>query len=180
LDLERTIKVVADVASGAEAVRCTLDLAPDVAVLDLEMPQLDGLEAARQILLRRPEQAIVLLTRHARPGVLRRALKAGIRGFAVKSIDPSQLAGIISDVASGMRYVDPALSAAAMLDDCPLSNREIEVLNLTLKGLTVREMAKLTFLASGTVRNYLSSAISKTGTTSRLAAARAARARGWL
>lgn len=180
LDLEPDIEVVADVEDGAEAIRYALDLEPDVVVIDLEMPNVDGLEAAREIRRSRPEQAIVLLTRHARPGVLRRALKEGVRGFAAKSIDPSRLARIISDVAGGLRYVDPEISAAAMVEDCPLSEREIDVLLLTLKGLSISEMSTQTFLAVGTVRNYLSSAISKTGTASRLRAAHVARARGWL
>ena len=127
-----------------------------------------------------PGQAIILLTRHARPGVLKRALKVGIRGFLAKTVDPERLAQVIGDVNSGLRYIDSEISTAAMIDDCPLSERELDVLRLTLDGRSVREMSAELHLASGTVRNYLSSAIQKTGAASRHEAARRARERSWV
>ncbi len=180
--LERSgrIEVVAEVADGAQAILATRRLMPEVVLMDFEMPKVDGIEASSAILRANPQQNIVMLTRHARPGVLRRALRVGVTGFVPKSIDPARLVDIVCDTAAGHRYIDPEVSSAAMTDDCPLSEREIEVLRLTDEGLTVREMANLIHLAPGTIRNYLSSALSKTSTSSRLAAMRVAKARDWL
>jgi len=180
LDLEDNLQVVAQAENGLDAVAAASTHHPDVVLLDLEMPGMDGIDAATAILRERPDQAIVLLTRHGRPGVLRRALKAGIRGFVAKSIDPERLARIIVDVHGGARFIDSEISMAAMIDDCPLTDRELDVLRLTLDGLSVREMGNSLHLAAGTVRNYLSSAMQKTATASRHEAARAARERSWL
>jgi two-component system response regulator DesR len=180
LDLEDGIDVVGQADNGRDAVRLARELEPDVVLLDLEMPGLDGIDTASEILGLRPGQAIVLLTRHGRPGVLRRALKAGIRGFVGKTVDPTRLAQIIGDVNAGLRYIDSEISTAAMMDDCPLTERELDLLRLTSEGLTVREMASRLHLASGTVRNYLSSAMHKTGASSRHDAARRATERQWL
>ncbi|GAB2983799.1 response regulator transcription factor [Frigoribacterium salinisoli] len=180
LELDGGVVVVAQAADGTEAVALTARHRPDVVLLDLEMPGLDGVEAAGAILAERPEQAVVLLTRHGRPGVLRRALAAGVRGFLPKSIDPDELVRVVGHVHSGRRWIDPEISAAAMMDDCPLTDRELEALRLTAEGLSVREMSARLHLAQGTLRNYLSSAMSKTGSGSRHAAARVARERSWL
>ena len=180
LDLEDGIEVVAQADNGETAITLTLETSPDVVLLDLEMPGLDGIDTASRILQERPGQPIILLTRHGRPGVLKRALKAGIRGFLGKTVDPERLAQIIVDVYDGKRYIDSEISTAAMIDDCPLSERELDVLRLTLDGLSVREISLSLHLASGTVRNYLSSAMQKTGTASRHEAARRARERSWV
>ena len=180
LELEEGITVVAQADNGTDAAALARELSPDVVLLDLEMPGLDGIETAARILEHRPGQPIILLTRHARPGVLKRALAAGIRGFLGKTVDPSRLALIIADVHAGQRYIDSEISMAAMMDDCPLTERELDVLRLTTDGLSVREMSATLHLASGTVRNYLSSALQKTGTSSRHEAARRARERNWL
>lgn len=180
LDLEDTIEVVAQATNGPDAVALVSEFEPDVVLLDLEMPGLDGIDATIAILAQRPGQAIILLTRHARPGVLKRALKAGIRGFLAKTVDPERLAQVIGDVNSGLRYIDSEISTAAMIDDCPLTDRELDVLRLTLDGRSVREMSSELHLASGTVRNYLSSAMQKTGASSRHEAARRARERSWV
>jgi len=180
LDLGDGIEVVAQAGDGAEAVRLAGEHEPDVVLLDLEMPGMDGIDAATEILARRPEQAVVLLTRHARPGVLRRALSAGVRGFVPKSIDPDELERVIVQVHGGRRYIDADISAAAMMDDCPLTERELDTLRLTAEGLSVREMSARLHLAPGTVRNYLSAAMQKTGSSSRHGAARVARERSWL
>jgi len=180
LDLTDEIEVVAQASDGVEAVALALRHEPDVVLLDLEMPGLDGVEAARQILEQRPDQAVVLLTRHGRPGVLKRALAAGVRGFLPKSVDPDELARVVVHVHGGRRWIDADISAAAMIDDCPLTERELDALRLTTEGFSVREIGARLHLASGTVRNYLSSAMQKTGTSSRHAAARTARERSWL
>lgn len=185
LELEGDLEVVAQAENGATAVKLAAEHEPDVVLLDLEMPGpdftgIDGIDTASAILAARPSQAIILLTRHARPGVLKRALRAGVRGFVSKSIEPARLATVIADVHGGARYIDSEISTAAMIDDCPLSDRELDVLRLTADGLSVREISTDLHLAAGTVRNYLSSAMQKTGTSARHEAARAARERGWL
>lgn len=180
LDMSEALAIVAQASDGAEAVALAAEHDPDVVLLDLEMPRLDGLEAARRIIARRPEQAVVLLTRHARAGVLRTALAAGVRGFVPKSVDPGELERAIVHVHGGRRWIDADISAAAMMDDCPLTDRELDVLRLTTEGLSVREIGDRVHLASGTVRNYLSSAMQKTGAPSRHVAARIATERGWL
>lgn len=180
LDLEEGIEVVAQADNGADAVTLTRTHDPDVVLLDLEMPGLDGIEAATEILRERPERAVVLLTRHGRPGVLKRALAAGVRGFVGKSIEPERLALVIADVHAGRRYIDSDISLAAMMDDCPLTDRELELLRLTESGRSVREMSAALHLAPGTVRNYLSAAMQKTGAASRHEAARRARERAWI
>lgn len=185
LDLEDGLSVVAQADNGEDAIRLAAELEPDVVLLDLEMPGadgtgIDGIDTAAAILAARPSQAIILLTRHGRPGVLRRALHAGVRGFLGKTVEPERLAAIIADVHAGHRYIDSEISTAAMMDDCPLTERELDVLRLTTEGLSVREMGLRLHLASGTVRNYLSSAMQKTMTASRHEAARTARERSWL
>lgn len=180
LDLEDGIEVVAQADNGTDAVALTRRHDPDVVLLDLEMPGLDGIAAATEILRERPDRAIVLLTRHGRPGVLKRALAAGVRGFVGKSIEPERLALVIADVHAGRRYIDSDISLAAMMDDCPLTDRELELLRLTAQGRSVREMSAALHLASGTVRNYLSAAMQKTGAASRHEAARRARERSWI
>lgn len=180
LDLEEGIQVVAQAENGADAISLAEEHQPDVVLLDLEMPGLDGIDTAAVILQARPEQAIILLTRHARPGVLKRALRVSIRGFLAKTVEPDRLAQIITDVHAGRRYIDSDISTAAMMDDCPLTDRELDVLRLTTEGYSVREMSGRLHLASGTVRNYLSTAMQKTGAASRHEAARRARERSWL
>ena len=185
LDLEDGIEVVAQADNGRDAIRLAVEVEPDVVLLDLEMPGadgtgIDGIDTAAAIIDARPSQAIILLTRHGRPGVLRRALHAGVRGFLGKTVEPERLAAVIADVHAGHRYIDSEISTAAMMDDCPLTERELDVLRLTTEGLSVREMGLRLHLASGTVRNYLSSAMQKTATGSRHEAARVARERNWL
>jgi two-component system, NarL family, response regulator DesR len=180
LDLEEDLTVVAEAATSTEAVRQARTHRPDIAVLDLEMPPTDGLHAAEEIRAELPTR-IILVTRHARPGVLRRALATGISGFVPKTTPASRLAEIIRDVASGHRYVDPDIAASALTeDDCPLTDRELDVLRVARTGGSIDEIAQEVHLASGTVRNYLSSAMTKLGVRSRHAAAHRAWEEGWI
>ncbi|MGE2736972.1 response regulator transcription factor [Mycolicibacterium vaccae] len=180
LPLEGDITVVAEAVDGADAVRTTLSHQPDVLVIDLEMPGVDGLAAVADIRRVLPDQRILMLTRHARPGVLRSALKLGVQGFASKSAEPGHLAEIIAALHEGRRWIDQDVSAAAIVDDCPLTDREIDVLRVTSQGYSVAEIAAQLHLAQGTVRNYLSSAMQKTQTRTRHEAARYAREHDWL
>ncbi len=180
LPLEGDITVLAEAADGAQAVAATLAHRPDVLVIDLEMPGVDGLEAVADVRRTIPGQVVLMLTRHARPGVLRRALKLGIQGFASKSAEPAHIASVIAALADGRRWIDQDVSAAAIVDDCPLTDREIDVLRVTRDGYSVAEIAARMHLAQGTVRNYLSSAMQKTQTRTRHEAARYAREHDWL
>lgn len=180
LPLEGDITVLAEAEDGAAAVAAVLEHQPDVLVIDLEMPGTDGLEALAELQRRRPEQTVLMLTRHARPGVLRRALKLGVRGFVSKSAEPSHIAEVIEALSQGRRWIDPDVSALAVVDDCPLTDREIDVLRETSEGYSVAHIASRVHLAEGTVRNYLSAAMQKTQTRTRHDAARYARERDWL
>ena len=180
LPLEGDIAVVAEAADGVEAVEATRTHRPDVLVIDLEMPGTDGMAAVTEIRRTLPDQVILMLTRHARPGVLRSALKLGVQGFASKSAEPAHIAAVIDALRRGRRWIDQDVSAAAIVDDCPLTDREIDVLRVTSQGYSVAEIAEQLHLAHGTVRNYLSSAMQKTQTRTRHEAARYAREHDWL
>ncbi|MEZ5086777.1 MAG: response regulator transcription factor [Tessaracoccus sp.] len=180
LPLEADIIVLAEAADGREAVAAALEHRPDVLVVDLEMPGLDGLDVIAHVRAARPEQMILMLTRHARPGVLRRALTLGVRGFVSKAAEPAHIASVIRALHDGQRWIDPDISALAVLDDCPLTEREIDVLRITSEGYSVAAIAAKLHLAQGTVRNYLSNAMQKTQTSTRHDAARYAREHDWL
>lgn len=180
LPLEGEITVLAEAADGAEAVEATLRHRPDVLVIDLEMPGVDGLGAVAEIRRARPEQVILMLTRHARPGVLRKALKLGVQGFVSKSAEPAHITSVVTALHGGKRWIDPDVSARAVIDDCPLTERETDVLRVTGDGYSVADIAARLHLAEGTVRNYLSSAMQKTQTRTRHEAARYAREHDWL
>ncbi|WP_406256000.1 DNA-binding response regulator [Streptomyces chartreusis] len=180
LALEEDLSVVAEAATSTDAVRLAREHRPDIAVLDLEMPPTDGLRAAEEIRAELPTQ-VVLVTRHARPAVLRRALAAGVRGFVPKTTPAARLAEIIRDIAAGRHYVDPDIAASALTeDDCPLTDRELEVLRAARTGASIAEIAAEVHLAPGTVRNYLSAAMSKLGAPTRHAAAHRAWEQGWI
>lgn len=180
LPLDGTIQVVAQAENGADTVTATLRHRPDVLVVDLEMPGMDGLEAVAAIMSERPEQRVLMLTRHARPGVLRRALKLGVVGFMSKVADPEDIAAVIRELHAGRRWIAHDVLEASVVDDSPLTEREADVLRETREGYSVKEISRRLYLAAGTVRNYLSTAMQKTGTTTRHDAARVARDRGWL
>lgn len=185
LGLEPDIEVVASADNGVSAVELARETRPDICLLDLEMPQADGLEAAALILQQAsaegPPPRIIIVTRHARPGVLRRALAAKVSGFVPKSTAAGDLADVIRDVAAGKRYIDPEIAAAALsAERCPLTDRELDVLRTSRATTSVQEIAEQLFLSPGTVRNYLSSAMTKMGASSRHAAAEQAWQQGWI
>ncbi|WOH18159.1 response regulator transcription factor [Paenarthrobacter sp. GOM3] len=180
LSLEPDIEVVADVSNGVAAVSTAQVHGPDVVLLDLEMPELDGIEAAREIHSAGSGRAIIV-TRHARPGTLKRALAANVSGFVPKSTPASKLATIIRSVADGERYIDVHLAAAALTEpESPLTARETDVLRLTHQGLATKQIAKGLGLAHGTVRNHLSSAMAKLHAATRTEAAVTAHRSGWI
>jgi len=180
LPLDGTIDVVGQAENGVDAVSTTLHHRPDVLVIDLEMPDMDGLEAVASLLVEQPEQRVLMLTRHARPGVLRRALKLGVRGFMSKGADPEEIAAVIRELHAGRRWIAHDVLEASVIDDSPLTEREADVLRETREGYAIKDIARHLHLAAGTVRNYLSSAMQKTATSTRHDAARTARDRGWL
>ncbi len=181
LGLEDDIEVVAQVAAGDEIVPAALAHRPDVALLDIELPGLSGLDAAAELRARTPDCRVLILTTFGRPGYLRRAMEAGAAGFLVKDGPVEELAGAIRRVLAGETVVDPALAAAALsAGPSPLTARECDVLRASADGATVADIAGVLHLSESTVRNYLSAAIGKTGTRNRTEALRAARGQGWL
>ena len=181
LALEDDFEVVASVADGAAAVRAAVELQPDVALLDIEMPGLDGIAATREIRSQAPGVRVMILTTFGRPGYLRRAMDAGARGFMVKDAPPDRLADAVRQVHGGRTVVDPALAVASLSAGAnPLTDREADVLRAAEDGGTVADIARVLILSEGTVRNYLSAAIGKTGARTRAEAARVARDNGWL
>lgn len=181
LDLEEDIEVVAQVASGDEVVSRALETRPDVALLDIEMPGRNGLDAAAELRERLPSCRVLVLTTFGRPGYLRRAMESGASGFLVKDGPVEELAAAIRRVLAGERVIDPALAAAALsVGPSPLTDRERDVLAAAADGSTIADIAARLHLSESTVRNYLSAAIGKTGTRNRIEAARTARHNGWL
>lgn len=181
IELEDDMVVVADLDRGDDVVRVALETQPDVAVLDIEMPGIDGLEAAARLRDEAPDTKVLILTGLGQPGHLTRALEAQVGGFMRKDAPTEELADGIRRVAKGQRFLDPALvSAALKLGMNPLTEREIEVLRAADEGGTTEEIGAALFLAPATVRNYLSHAISKLDARNRLDAIRIARASGWI
>ena len=181
LDLEEDFSVVASVGRGDEVVASALATSPDVALLDIEMPGIDGLAAAAILAVQVPSCRTLIVTTFGRPGYLRRAMESGAYGFVVKDTPVEQLADAIRRVASGERVVDPALAAATLAHGTsPLTSRERDVLATARSSTTVADIAGRLFLSEGTVRNYLSSAIAKAGARNRNEAVRIAEGNGWL
>ncbi|MET7418468.1 response regulator transcription factor [Dactylosporangium sp. NPDC005555] len=181
LDLEPDIEVVAQVATGDRIVPVAVEVRPDVALLDIEMPGGDGITAAAELRRRLPACRVLILTTFGRPGYLRRAMEAGASGFLVKDGPVEELAAAVRLVRTGGRVVDPALAAAALAaGPDPLTDRERDVLRESAGGATVADVAARLHLSESTVRNYLSAAITKTGTRNRIEAVGVAQANGWL
>lgn len=181
LSLEDDLEVVGQAATGAEALAMARALRPDVAVLDMQMPAPDGVAVARTLRDELPQCRTLIVTSHGRPGHLKRALAAGVRGFLPKTVSAEVLAAVVRTVHDGGRYVDPQLAADAIsAGDSPLTPREADVLELAAEGAAVDEIARRAALSPGTVRNYLSSAVTKLGAANRHEAVHLARANGWL
>jgi two-component system, NarL family, response regulator DesR len=181
LALESDLEVVAEVGRGDEVVTRARESRADVCLLDIEMPGLDGIAAAAAVRDQLPGVRTLIVTTFGRPGYLRRALEAGASGFVVKDTPARQLADAVRKVHAGLRVVDPSLATESLIDGAnPLTEREREVLVVALSGRTVAAIAAVVHLSAGTVRNHLSSAIGKTGTSTRAEAARMAQERGWL
>jgi two-component system response regulator DesR len=181
LSLEEDIEVVAELDRGDAIVEAALRMRPDVAVVDIDLPGVDGLTAANQLREQLPDCRIVVLTGLSQPGNLLRALKAHVRGFLLKDAPATQLADAIRRVAAGQRVLDPELVAAAVeTGPSPLTERETDVLRAAEDGLTTEEIAARLHLSPATVRNYLSNAIAKISARNRLDAIRIARDAGWL
>jgi two-component system response regulator DesR len=180
LDLEPDLEVVGRARDGAEALDLALKERPDVVVTDIEMPRMTGLELAAELKRRGSPARIVILTTFGRSGYLRRALDAGASGYLLKDAPSDRLAEAIRRVHAGLRAIDPELAATAWDEADPLTDRERQVLRLAADGLTTARIGAEIHLSEGTVRNYLSEAISKLGAGNRVEAARIARQKGWL
>ena len=186
LDLEADLEVVASVGRGDEVLDAlaaaeAAGTKVDVALLDIEMPGIDGICAAERAHAAYPGLRIVILTTFGRPGFLRRAMEAGASAFLVKDAPAAQLAEAIRRVVAGERVIDPDLAAAALADgNNPLTSRERDVLAASAGGASNAEIAAKLFLSEGTVRNYLSACIQKTGARNRAEAVRIANEKGWI
>jgi two-component system, NarL family, response regulator DesR len=181
LGLEPDIEVVAEVGRGDEVIAAVRASTPDVAMLDIEMPGIDGIAAAALLRTEAPSCRVIIVTTFGRPGYLKRAIQAGASGFVVKDTPAAQLADAIRRVARGERVLDPALAAESLAQgDSPLTERETDALTLARTGGSVADIARILHLSEGTVRNHLSNAIGKTGARNRADAARIADSHGWL
>ncbi|GAB3473881.1 response regulator transcription factor [Amycolatopsis cihanbeyliensis] len=181
LGLEHDIDVVASIANGDEIVPAVKEKEPNVAVLDIDLPGLDGLSAAAQIHDVAPGTRTLILTSLGRPGTLRRALDARVNGFILKDAPISQLTEAIRAVSVGRRVIDSQLALSAWDgDQCPLTPRELEVLRLTSEGADAMEIANTLYLSVGTIRNYLTTVTTKLEARNRIDAVRIARKSGWL
>jgi two-component system response regulator DesR len=180
LSFEPDLEVVATATDGTEALAAVEEHDPDVLVTDVEMPGLSGLDVAAELHRRRARTRLVIVTTFARSGYLRRALESGVSGYVLKDAPIDQLVDTVRRVHAGQRVVDPALAVAAWDGADPMTDRERDVLRLAAEGLPNTDIAAHLHLAEGTVRNYLSTAITKLGVRNRIEAARVARDRGWL
>lgn len=181
LDLESDLEVVGEVGRGDEVVAAARDANPDVVLMDVEMPGMDGIEATAAVRAALPQIRVLIVTTFGRPGFLRRGLQAGAAGFVVKDTPARELADAVRRVHQGLRVVDPALATDSLVaGESPLTQRETEVLRTARSGGTVADLAGTLFLSEGTVRNHLSSAIGKTGARTRAEAVQIADNNGWL
>ncbi len=181
LGLEHDIEVVAQVGRGDEVVEAARASEADVALVDIEMPGIDGIAAASLLRAEVPGCRALIVTTFGRPGYLARAMQAGASGFVVKDTPAAELADAVRRVSMGLRVVDPALAAESLAQgDSPLTERETDVLAAARDGGSIADIARTVHLSEGTVKNHLSSAIGKTGGRNRADAVRVAVERGWL
>jgi two-component system response regulator DesR len=180
LEIEGDISVVAQVRNGKEAIDAVLAHKPDVLITDIEMPLLTGLDCAAELKRRRTGTRVIILTTFARAGYLRRAMEAGALGYLLKDMRAEELAEAVRRVQQGLRVIHPDLATEAWGEMDPLTDRERQVLRLAGEGMPSGDIASELGLSEGTVRNYLSEAISKMGASNRVEASRIARTKGWL
>jgi two-component system response regulator DesR len=180
LEIEGDIAIVARARTGKEALDAVLTNKPDVFLTDIEMPEMTGLDVAAELKRRRTGTRVIILTTFARAGYLRRALDAGASGYLLKDMRAEELADAVRRVHQGLRVIDPELATEAWGEPDPLTDRERQVLRLAGDGMASGDIADQLSLSEGTVRNYLSEAISKLGAGNRVEAARIARTKGWL
>jgi two-component system response regulator DesR len=180
LEIEEDISVIGRARNGTEALNAVLANKPDIFLTDIEMPEMSGLEVAAELKRRRSATRVIILTTFARAGYLRRALEAGVSGYLLKDMAAEKLADAVRRVQRGLRVIDPELAAEAWVEPDPLTDRERQVLRLAGEGMASLDIADKLSLSEGTVRNYLSEAISKLGAGNRIEAARIARTKGWL
>jgi len=180
LEIEGDISVVARARNGTEALNAVLAQKPDIFLTDIEMPEMSGLDVAAALKRKRCSTRTIILTTFARAGYLRRALDAGAAGYLLKDMAAEKLADAVRRVQSGLRVIDPELAAEAWVEADPLTDRERQVLRLAGEGMASIDIAEKLSLSEGTVRNYLSEAISKLGAANRVEASRIARTKGWL
>ncbi len=181
LEMEPDIEVVGQVSRGDEVVQQALSVGPDIALLDIEMPGMSGLDAAAALRRALPDCHVLILTTFGRPGYLRRAMEGGAAGFLLKDAPASELASAIRRAVAGERIVDPGLAAAALSEgESPLTAREHEVLAASRQYATVADLAAALYLSPGTVRNHLSAAMQKLDARNRAEALKTAEEKGWL
>ncbi|QNH96259.1 response regulator transcription factor [Corynebacterium anserum] len=181
LGIERDIDVVAETSIGSEVVELVRKHGVHVALLDIEMPGMSGIEAAAALTSAGLSCRSIIVTTFGRPGYLKKALTAGASGFVVKDTPPEQLAEAVRRVHAGHRVIDPTLAEESLFTpDSPLTEREIEIARVAITGADTREIAKQLHLTQGTVRNHVSSIIAKTGAGNRYEAARRAKDSGWI
>jgi two-component system, NarL family, response regulator DesR len=181
LNMEPDLDVVAEVGRGDEVVAAVHRHVVDVALLDIEMPGMDGLSVAAALRAKAPDCRIIVVTTFGRPGYLRRAMEIGVHGFIVKETPVEHLSDAIRRVVAGERVIDHEHAAVALVEGAnPLSNRERDVLHVAADGAPIAELASRLHLSKGTVRNYLSACIQKTSASNRAEAVRIARSKGWI
>ncbi|GGB41238.1 DNA-binding response regulator [Flexivirga endophytica] len=181
LELENDLTVVSEVGDGSQVVDAAREAEPDVVLMDVEMPGMDGITATAELRKAVPSARVLIVTTFGRPGYLRRGLQAGAAGFVVKDTPARELADAVRRVHQGLRVVDPALATDSLVTgESPLTARETDVLRAARRGGTVADVAKELFLSEGTVRNHLSAVIGKTGARTRAEAAQIAESNGWL
>lgn len=180
LEIESDISVIARARNGTDALNAVLSHKPDIFLTDIEMPEMSGLDVAAELKRKRCATKTIILTTFARAGYLRRALDAGAAGYLLKDMAAEKLADAVRRVHSGLRVIDPELAAEAWVEADPLTDRERQVLRLAGDGMASIDIADKLSLSEGTVRNYLSEAMSKLGAANRVEASRIARTKGWL
>lgn len=180
LDLEEDMEVIGQAMNGEDALKSILELKPDVCLMDIEMPAMNGLEVAEELAKRSSTSKVIILTTFARPGYFERAVKIGVHGYLLKDGEIDELAAAIRKVIAGKREFSPELTFDVIREENPLTSREQDILRLAAAGKTTKEITSELYLSSGTVRNYISEIMSKLGAKNRMEAASIAEKKGWI